>query len=113
MRSEVFMDRQPEVRWQPVNNGMVDVTLCLNEREVTVESGEGDGAPMQMWEYDFCLFREKASLIDEEEIRADPEAWIDYQPQKEQTIDEKLQAMQLNNDMAFAEMSLLIAQLMM
>lgn len=113
MRSEVFMDRQPEVRWQPVNNGLVDVTLCLNEREVTVENEGQEGTSMKMWEYDFYLFREKVSLIDEEEIRAAPEAWMDYQPQKDQTVDEKLQAMQLNNDMAFAEMSLLIAQLMM
>lgn len=113
MQSAVFMERQPKVRWQPVNGGMVDVTLCLNERETVLENEGEEGTATQVWEYDFCLFREKASLIDEEEIRADPEAWMDYQPQKEQTIDEKLQAMQLNNDMAFAEMSLLIAQLMM
>lgn len=113
MRSEVFMDRQPKVRWQPVNNGMVDVTICINERETTQKNEMEEGTGVQMWEYDFHLFREKSSLLDEEEIRADPEAWMDYQPQKEKTVDEKLQAMQLNNDMAIAELSLLIAQVMM
>ena len=43
MQSAVFMERQPKVRWQPVNGGMVDVTLCLNERETVLEN-EGEFA---------------------------------------------------------------------
>ena len=40
MQKAKYMERQPEVRWQPVNNGMVDVTLCLNDHKVKIEHGQ-------------------------------------------------------------------------
>ena len=43
MQSAVFMERQPKVRWQLVNDGMVDVTLCLNERETVLENEGEEG----------------------------------------------------------------------
>lgn len=48
MQKAKYMERQPEVRWQPVNNGMVDVTLCLNEQKVTIEQGQMEGSAEQM-----------------------------------------------------------------
>ena len=29
-----FTDQQPRVRWQPLDNGKVDVTICLNEKTI-------------------------------------------------------------------------------
>ena len=61
MQKAKYMERQPEVRWQPVNNGMVDVTLCLNEQKVTIEQGQmEDSAKQMMYEYDYHQFRESA-----------------------------------------------------
>ena len=33
-----FTTEQPSVSWQPLDNGMVDVTICLNGQEVTEEN---------------------------------------------------------------------------
>lgn len=33
-----FTTEQPAVSWQPLDNGMVDVTICLNGQEVTEEN---------------------------------------------------------------------------
>ena len=35
-----FTTEQPAVRWQPLDQGMVDVTICLNCQEVTDESSQ-------------------------------------------------------------------------
>ena len=32
-----FTTEQPAVRWQPLDNGMVDVTVCLNGQEKYLE----------------------------------------------------------------------------
>ena len=48
MQKAKYMERQPEVRWQPVNNGMVDVTLCLIEKKVTIEQGQMEYSAKQM-----------------------------------------------------------------
>ena len=73
MQKAKYMERQPEVRWQPVNNGMVDVTLCLNEQKVTIEQGQmEDSAKQMMYEYDYHQFRESADKINEETVRASP-----------------------------------------
>ena len=70
MQKAKYMARQPEVRWQPVNNGMVDVTLCLNEQKVTIEQGQmEDSAKQMMYEYDYHQFRESADKINEETVK--------------------------------------------
>lgn len=33
-----FITEQPVFSWQPLDNGMVDVTICLNGKEVTEEN---------------------------------------------------------------------------
>ena len=33
-----FTTEQPAVSWQPLDNGMVDVTICLNGQEITEEN---------------------------------------------------------------------------
>lgn len=110
-----FMERQPSVRWQPINAELVDVTICLNETKVSVEQGgnmEGQSVPMDMWEYDFHQFREKFANIKEADVRKSPINYLTYVPAKEPTVEEKIEQMQLSNDMAIAELSILIGSLM-
>ena len=83
MQKAKYMERQPEVRWQPVNNGMVDVTLCLNEQKVTIEQGQmEDSAKQMMYEYDYHQFRESADKINEETVRASPAKYMSYVPEE-------------------------------
>ena len=113
MEKARFMDRQPSVRWQPVNNGMVDVTICLNEQNVTInQEGTEESMQMTMWEYDFHQFRENAENISESEVRETPGNFSDYKPVSRLSVEEQIAQIQLNSDMTIAELSILIAQLM-
>ena len=88
MQKAKYMERQPEVRWQPVNNGMVDVTLCLNEQKVTIEQGQmEDSAKQMMYEYDYHQFRESADKINEETVRASPAKYMSYVPEVEKSLE--------------------------
>ena len=64
-----FTTEQPAVSWQPLDNGMVDVTICLNGQEVTeenqqmVEKEQYITVTDTFWEYDFHQFREKAENV--------------------------------------------------
>ena len=113
MEKARFMDRQTSVRWQPVNDGMVDVTICLNEQKVTInQEGTEESMQMTMWEYDFHQFRESEENVAEEEIRKAPADYLNYKPYKEPSVEEKIEQMQLSNDMAIAELSILIGSFM-
>ena len=46
-----FTTEQPAVSWQPLDNGMVDVTICLNGQEVTEEKS-ADGRKRTVYHCD-------------------------------------------------------------
>ena len=108
-----FMERQPEVRWSPIGGGVVDVTICLNEQKVSIpQEGMEESEPMEMWEYDYNYFRESEENVAEEEIRKALADYLNYKPYEEPSVEEKIEQMQLSNDMAIAELSILIGSLM-
>lgn len=114
MQKAKYMERQPEARWQPVNNGMVDVTLCLNEQKVTIEQGQMEGSLEQvMYEYDYHQFRESVDKINEETVRASPVKYMSYVPESEKSLEEKFEELQASNEMLTScvlEMSELVYQ---
>lgn len=114
MQKAKYMARQPEVRWQPVNNGMVDVTLCLNEQKVTIEQGQmEDSAKQMMYEYDYHQFREFADKINEETVRASPAKFMSYVPEAEKSLEEQFEELKASNEMltgCVLEMSELVYQ---
>ena len=114
MQKAKYMERQPEVRWQPVNNGMVDVTLCLNEQKVTIEQGQmEDSAKQMMYEYDYHQFRASADKINEETVRASPAKYMSYVPEVEKSLEEQFEELKASNEMltgCVLEMSELVYQ---
>ena len=88
-----FTTEQPAVSWQPLDNGMVDVAICLNGQEVTeenqqmVEKEQYITVTDTFWEYDFRQFREKAKNVDREAVEKN----LEYEPQKEKTLEQKVQ----------------------
>lgn len=92
-----FTTEQPAVRWQPLDRGMVDVTICLNGQEVTEESsyvyefGQVQTTIDTYWEYDFHQFREKAENLSRETVEANPETYLDYEPEKKKSLEETVQ----------------------
>ena len=78
-----FTTEQPAVSWQPLDNGMVDVTICLNGQEVTeenqqmMEKEQYTTVTETFWEYDFHQFREKAENVNREAVEKNPEKYLD------------------------------------
>ena len=83
-----FTTEQPAVSWQPLDNGMVDVTICLNGQEVTeenqqmVEKEQYITVTDTFWEYDFHQFREKAENVNREAVEKNPEKYLEYEHRK-------------------------------
>lgn len=92
-----FTTEQPVFSWQPLDNGMVDVTICLNGKEVTEENQQMLEKEQYItvtdtfWEYDFHQFREKTENINRESVEKNPEKYLEYEPQKEKTLEQKVQ----------------------
>lgn len=92
-----FTTEQPAVNWQSLDNGMVDVTICLNGQKITEENQqmlEGEQSittPDTFWEYDFHQFREKVENMNREAVEKNPEKYLEYEPQKEKTLEQKIQ----------------------
>ena len=90
-----FTTEQPAVRWHPLDQGMVDVTICLNGQEVTDESSQVDEfgeTKDAYWEYDFRQFREKAENISREIVEANPEHYLEYVPDQPQSLEEQVKS---------------------
>ena len=99
-----FTEQQPPVRWQELGNGLVDVTICLNEKTVTeaIEDGEDHQEALE-YEYDFNQFREKIDNISRQDVEDNPEKYLDYEPLKEPVVEELQEQIQIlkvqNNDL--------------
>lgn len=120
-----FTDQQPRVRWQPLDNGKVDVTICLNEKTIleTTEILNMDSDMEQkndaetlnynrqeepqevetkietIYEYDFHQFREYLKNIKKTDVENFPEQYMDYQPKtKEETDKNRLEEMERKLD---------------
>lgn len=76
-----FLEPQPPVRWQPLENGSVDIAICLNERMETVSyENEGRLLSEEVYAYDYNQFR--TDELTREEVEAEPEKYLSYNPQK-------------------------------
>lgn len=75
-----FSFPQLNVSIHSLEKGM-DVVICLNERQVTIENTESN--PETMYEYDGNIFR--TFKLTEEEIMQEPEKYLDYEGDMEPT----------------------------
>lgn len=101
-----FTEKQPQVLWRPLPDGKVDVTICINEKQVTEEYQESVGGELGgiadlshspktmkqvLYEYDFNQFRELQTNVDENDIRTNPRKYLNYIPEKEKSLEEAVQ----------------------
>ena len=103
MTKALFSEKQPAVRVTLVD-GVSQFQICLNEEEVTEQAQsfhteDDTSEPITQYQYDFNEFRTDA--LTEEEVKADPEKYLDYTPiaslpEQEQpaSIDAALKALQ-------------------
>lgn len=80
MKEMRFSFPQLNVLVHRLDKGM-DVIICLNERQVTIENQ--DGTTETMYEYDGNIFR--TFKLSEEEINDNPTDYLNYAGDKEPT----------------------------
>lgn len=91
-----FTTEQPAVNWQPLDDGMVDVTICLNGQKITekkqqmADKEQDVAATDAFWEYDFHQFRERLESVNRVAVEKNPDQYLDYEPRCEKTAEQKL-----------------------
>lgn len=91
-----FTTEQPAVNWQMLDDGMVDVTICLNGQKITEENRQIADKEQDVvatdtyWEYDFRQFRERLENVNRAAVEKNPEQYLGYEPRGEKTAEQKL-----------------------
>ena len=95
MTKSRFMERQPSVL--VIERDKVYVYICLNEKEVTEDRGEEFAEPVIMYEYDYKEIIEDAGVLDIDDVKENPEKYLDYEKVTEKTDRERIAELEAMN----------------
>ena len=101
MTKSRFMERQQPVL--VIERDKIYVYICLNETEVTDDhtNGEESAEPVTMYEYDYKEIIEDIGVLDIDDVKENPEKYLDYEKAVEKTDRERIAELEAMN----AEMS--------
>lgn len=102
MTKAMFNEKQPEVRMVSLGGNLKQFQIALHEKEVVTTSdmmSDVSSDPQIQYQYDWNEFRTDA--LTEDDVRADPEKYLDYVPieslpetEKTASIDARLKSLQ-------------------
>ena len=95
MTKSRFMERQPSVL--VIERDKVYVYICLNEKEVTEDRWEESAEPVIMYEYDYKEIIEDAGVLDIDDVKENPEKYLDYEKVTEKTDRERIAELEAMN----------------
>lgn len=95
MTKSHFMEKQPSTK--VVEKDKVYVYICLNETEVTEDRREESAEPVTMYEYDYNEIIEDVGVLDIDDVKANPEKYIDYKKATEKTDKERIAELEAMN----------------
>lgn len=83
-----FVTKQKEVTLKRLKDGIVDVTICINEKTGTeeYESWIEKKEPITYYEYDFAQYFVEDGEIDEDDLIANPFKYLHYVKRKESDV---------------------------
>ena len=86
-----------------IERDKIYVYICLNETEVTDDhtNGEESAEPVTMYEYDYKEIIEDIGVLDIDDVKANPEKYLNYEKASEKTDKERIAELEAMN----AEMS--------
>ena len=84
-----FMGKQPSVK--VVEKDKVYVYICLNETEVTEDH------TVTMYEYDYKEIIEDIGVLDVDDVKANPEKYLNYEKATEKTDKERIAELEAMN----------------
>ena len=97
MTKSRFMEKQPSVK--VVEKDKVYVYICLNEKEVTEENmnSEKSSEPVTMYEYDYKEIIEDIGILDINDVKTNPEKYLNYEKAAEKTDKERIAELEAMN----------------
>lgn len=97
MTKSRFMEKQQPVL--VVEKDKVYVYICLNETEVTEDytNGEESAEPVTMYEYDYKEIIEDIGILDIDDIKTNPEKYLNYEKAVEKTDKERITELEAMN----------------
>lgn len=97
MTKSRFMERQQPVL--VVEKDKVYVYICLNEIEVTEDhtNGEESTEPVTMYEYDYNEIIEDVGVLNIDDVKANPEKYLNYEKATEKTDKERIAELEAMN----------------
>ena len=97
MTKSRFMEKQPSVT--VIEKDKVYVFICLNETEVTEESmnGEESSTSVTMYEYDYNEIIENIGVLDIDDVKKNPEDYLNYEKAVEKTDKERIAELEAMN----------------
>lgn len=96
MTKSRFMEKQPSAK--VVEKDKVYVYICLNEKEVTEDHiSEESAEPVTMYEYDYKEIIEDIGVLDIDDVKANPEKYLNYEKAVEKTDKERIAELEAMN----------------
>ena len=97
MTKSRFMEKQQPVL--VVEKDKVYVYICLNETEVTEDhtNGEESAEPVTMYEYDYNEIIEDMGILDIDDVKTNPEKYLNYEKAIEKTDKERSAELEVMN----------------
>lgn len=97
MTKSRFMEKQPSAK--VVEKDKVYVYICLNEKEVTEDyiNSEESAEPVTMYEYDYNEIIEDIGVLDIDDVKTNPEKYLNYEKAVEKTDKERIAELEVMN----------------
>lgn len=96
MTKSRFMEKQPSVK--VVEKDKVYAYVCLNETEVTENHvNDGESVSITMYEYDYNEIIEDIGILDINDVKTNPEKYLDYKKSTEKTDKERIVELEAMN----------------
>jgi hypothetical protein len=91
-----FMEKQPSAK--VVEKDKVYVYICLNEKEVTENRVDESAEPVTMYEYDYNEIIEDIGILDINDVKANPEKYLNYGNEPKRTDTERINVLEATTD---------------
>ena len=97
MTKSRFMEKQPSAK--VVEKDKVYVYICLNEKEVTEDhtNSEESAESITMYEYDYNEIIEDIGVLDIDDVKTNPEKYLNYEKAVEKTDKERIAELEARN----------------
>lgn len=97
MTKSRFMEKQPSVK--VVEKDKVYVYICLNEKEFTEDhtNSEESSESITMYEYDYNEIIEDIGVLDVDDVKANPDKYLNYEKAVVKTDKERIAELESMN----------------